>query len=317
MNSILVPLDGSLLAERALPYAQMLAPLLGAKIRLFRALSGKEVERSFAEGTAALVGVDEPLASFAAREQQAYAARRSHAEGYLNTLLSNTGLDVTTDVWGGSPAETIVEYADSEQVTMIVMATHGYSGFKRWTLGSVADKVVRTAHCPVLLVRSTVEDAPDPRPLQRILVPLDGSEFAKAALPLATQLAAQSHAELLLFQAVPSLVALSIDGYVPPIELEMSQRDAAARELDILAQNLSRQDVRVVALARVGYAAEEIVDIAKQRQVDLIVMATHGYSGLKRWALGSTADKVLHATQTPLLLVRPEQLRGWSQAALN
>jgi len=144
------------------------------------------------------------------------------------------------------------------------MATHGYGGLRRWALGSVTDRVVHTATVPVCVVRSAAHVAPGEHALTRILVPLDGSDLARQALPLAIELAKRASAELVVLRAV-----------------------------ETHTQNASL--------------------MIMQSGVDLIVMATHGYGGLQRWALGSVADKVLQAAPIPILLVRARASTGEGQ----
>jgi nucleotide-binding universal stress UspA family protein len=146
--------------------------------------------------------------------------------------------------------------------------------------------------------------------IKRIMVPLDGSPTARQALALAAELATQAHAELTLIQAI----APTIESYPLPLGQPMTQysvilpalRAKAAKDLDSAANELRAQGLHVETLVEDGYAAEVIVDEADKHKIDLIVMATHGYSGLRRWALGSIADKVLHAATTPLLLIRAQ-----------
>jgi nucleotide-binding universal stress UspA family protein len=152
----------------------------------------------------------------------------------------------------------------------------------------------------VLLIRSAV---PQPSPsLRRIMVPLDGSTLALQAIPLAIELAIAAHADLILFQAI----APTVEAYpYPPLpsSVQFALRDQARDELASFAESLRDHQIMMTPEVQLGYPGEAIIDAATQRDVDLIVMATHGLSGLKRWALGSVADKVLHATKTPLLLI--------------
>ncbi|HWQ15114.1 MAG TPA: universal stress protein, partial [Roseiflexaceae bacterium] len=226
--------------------------------------------------------------------------------------LAEQGVEVGTEVRCGPPAEVIVETAEGEHVALIAMATHGYSGLKRWALGSTADKVVHATGTPVLLVRG---EAPAPQEvrIRRILLPLDGSRLARQALPLAAELAVRARGELLLLRAI--VPTLEIMAGMPPSarmpvqyeDLTEPMRAFAQQELNELAEQLRAEVPQVVSLAPIGPAAEVIVDEAAAHHADLIVMATHGYSGLKRWALGSTADKVLHTSTTPLILVRARE----------
>ncbi|HJZ45595.1 MAG TPA: universal stress protein, partial [Roseiflexaceae bacterium] len=172
------------------------------------------------------------------------------------------------------------------------------------------DRVVHAASAPVFIVRGSAAARADPATFKRVMVPLDGSSLAVQALPLAADIAERAPAELLLMQAVSA----SIDAYpavaplgrpdLMPAEFLRELRARAGQELEEQATALRARGLTVATRVVNGYPAEAIVDEAERQSVDLLVMATHGYSGLKRWALGSVSDKVLHAAVTPLLLVR-------------
>ena len=239
---------------------------------------------------------------------------REHAETYLdaqNEQLRMSGLKIGTTVRIGPPAEIIVEVAAHLNVDMIVMATHGYSGLQRWAVGSTADKVVHATKTPVLLVRNPALIALEEPKLTRIMIPLDGSALSRQAIPLAAELAQRSQAQMILLHAIdplaeayPSAHALS-QTLAHPDRLLHEMVESAGQQLGEVAGKLTRDsEITVVPMALIGYPAEVIVDEAERRHVSLVVMATHGYSGLRRWALGSTADKVLHSTRTPLLIIR-------------
>ena len=307
MKTILVPLDGSALAEQTLPYARMLAPWLGATIHVLRVIPDGEKNAMLASNPAVLYEAEAMSAPVWERETRVWDMLRQRAEGYLDaqtTALRSDGFDAQSHVQIGAPAEMIIAVAQQIHADLIVMATHGYTGFKRWTLGSVTDKVVQAATNPVFVVPGSSAKAGESQ-LKRILLPLDGSGFARQALPLATEIAAQAHAELLLFQAVLPMIEV-YHGTLLPADVQNTLRDHAREELRALAGELRPYEVPIKTTVVIGYPAEEIVEAAAQHQVDLIVMATHGYGGIKRWALGSVADKVLHATPTPLLLIRPQ-----------
>jgi nucleotide-binding universal stress UspA family protein len=311
MKTVLVPLDGSALAEQSLPYARLLATTLGARVRLLRVIAETPGDDFLAESIGAVYGMNDPLTIQRERQQHAFEILRQNAERYLEShaeLMQADGIDAAIDIRFGAPADVIVEAALVPHVTMIVMATHGYSGFKRWSLGSVTDKVIHATATPIFIVRA---EAPSrKRAFKRIMVPLDGSALARQALPLATEIAKSSGAELLLMEAI----AATIEAYpgfpsrgrpIPQLaDVLEALRDQATNQLGEQADALRAQGVGASTQVVQGHAAEVLVDEAARRGVDLIVMATHGYSGLKRWALGSVADKVLQATITPLLLVR-------------
>jgi nucleotide-binding universal stress UspA family protein len=212
-----------------------------------------------------------------------------------------------------SAAEGIVRTAEEREATLIAMVTHGYSGLRRWALGSVTDKVVSATSTPVFVLRgSDMPVATEPPAFKRILVPLDGSDFARQALSTAAELATHMRADMHLLHALPSLeeypalVRASVTG--PQFADAMQKSHTWAREhLAQAARDIQHAEVKVTTQVVKGYPAEVIIQTAAQQQSNLIVMATHGYSGLKRWALGSIADKVLHATSTPLVLVRASE----------
>ncbi len=314
MQTIVVPLDGSELAVQVLPYVRVLAPLLGAKVHLLRVVQDVHVGggESWTQVLISVYGVPESEALQRDQYDASMEALRQRAYAYLNEqarMLEDAGIDVTSDVRCGSPAEVIVEVAaEHSPGALIAMATHGYSGLRRWALGSVADKVIHATEAPVLLVRGQAQQVVHPP--RRILAPLDGSGLARQALPLASEIARAAHAELILLRAVVPMIEAYVGAPMlgRPIaennEALGALREYALDDLKAEAALLRAEVPRILTHAIVGYPAEVIVDEAREMDVDLIVMATHGYGGLRRWALGSVADKVLHATTTPLILVR-------------
>ncbi len=311
MSTILVPLDGSALAEQILPYARALAPLFSARIHLLQVITEPERDSMLADSITGLYGMGEPPARHRARTQIALEEARAHAEGYLAahaSQLQEEGLDVDVEVRIGPPADIILEVAKHEQITLIAMATHGYSGLRRWALGSVADRVVQAAPAPVFLIRDAEQAPTSDSVVRRILVPLDGSDLSRQALPFAAELATCAHADLTLLQAA----SLEAEGYLGMLGQSKTLNGAvltalhqqAQHELAALVGELRQQDISAAAVVLNGSPAEVIVDEAARRAASAIVMATHGRGGLRRWALGSVADKVLHAAHTPLVLVR-------------
>jgi len=313
MKMILVPLDGSILSEQVLPYASTLARLLEARICLLRVVAESEDNGLLADTIVATYGVGAPLAAQQARQAHSLELLNQNAERYLEShaaLLNAAGLDVVVDVRYGRAADVIVEAALNQHVALIALASHGYSGLKRWALGSVADNLVHATSIPVLIVRGT---APTRAPvISRIMVPLDGSTLAEQALPLATELARSAHAELLLLRAVVPAIAdypsfPAHDKRIPQLgDALAALRHQAASTLDALAVELRTHEVDIRTRVVNGHAAEVLVDEAAHCDVDLIVMATHDYGGLRRWALGSVADTLVHTSATPLILVRAQ-----------
>jgi nucleotide-binding universal stress UspA family protein len=197
------------------------------------------------------------------------------------------------------------------------MGGHGYSGLRRWALGSTTDKVVHAAAKPVLVVHAAAQPVPDPA-LRCIMVPLDGSALARQALPLALKLAERAQAELFRMTALtPPLDEAPWSAQLRTEEAATlaTVREHLLREADAFNGQGGGAQIPVAPLVALGFAAEAIVDAAVRHNVDLIVMAAHGYSGLRRWTLGSVADKVLHAASVPVLLV-PQAARLAPEAAV-
>src|SRR4030042_853965 len=139
---------------------------------------------------------------------------------------------------------------------------------------------------------------------KKILVPLDGSELAKKALVQAEKLAKAFDAEIILFQVVPFMPIYGSPELVTPLIVDEKQKEAAERYLNNVAEELKKRGLQVTALVKTGQqVAVEIIDFAKEIGADLIVMCTHGRSGITRWVLGSVAHKVITRAETPILLV--------------
>ena len=143
---------------------------------------------------------------------------------------------------------------------------------------------------------------------KKILVPLDGSELAKTALDQAGKLAKTFDAEIILFQVVPFMPIYGSPELVTPLIVDEKQKEAAEKYLANLAEELKKKGLRVTATVRTGQqVAVEIIDFAKESGADLIVMCTHGRSGITRWMLGSVALKLLTRGETPILLIRSKE----------
>ena len=300
-RTILVPLDGSTLAEQVLPYVRLLAKLLGARVRLLHILTGADCAAMIRSGHVPPRTAHGIPTTYRERKQYAWELLREQAEIYLTThvaALRAAGIQAESDVRVGVPHRSIAECADAVPESLIALATHGYGGLRRWAVGSVADKVIQAARRPIFLVRSRADATAGAPAFKRILVPLDGSDLAATALPPAVELARGAGAELILLRAVEQQPQY--------VSLLMMRRDQAAAALDALVADIGLQvPVTPVVAADYRDSAEAIVEEAARHQADLIVMATHGYGGVRRWMLGSVADKVLQAAPAPLLLVRP------------
>jgi len=298
-KQILVPLDGSALAEQALPCAVMLAQGLSAELVLFRAVSiPSDVQAALDQAG--------PKADALATQSEA------KANDYLQEVagsLREAGLSVRHVVQPAPAAEAIVDYAGQMDIHQIVMATHGYTGLKHWTHGSVAERVLQAANVPVLLVRAQEEDSSEldrPMSCQRILVPLDGSAMAEQVLPAVTPIALALGSKMTLFQVpiVRTTASLVGEWHVPLTGVFETMEQNAQAYLDRVANRLKEQGIEASTAMEMGTVADSIIAYAEANRLDLIAMCTHGRTGLARWALGSVADRVLRAAGIPILLVR-------------
>jgi nucleotide-binding universal stress UspA family protein len=293
-TTILVPLDGSPLADRALPYAATLARSSHARLALVRAALAHT-----------LPGVDPSEAQVtvvqrAERELEATAER-----------LRSEGLTVETHVYYDEAARAIVDAAEQATVDLVVMSTHGRGGIGRWVYGSVADRVLRRVAAPVLLVPAAADPLRTSDAPLRILVPLDGSTLAEEVLGEVRSLAAARGAELLLLRVVEPLAPIEADGagYLVLAQEEAAELAEAGSYLERVAARLRAGGLMVATQAVLGEALPTVAATASECQADLIAMATHGRGGLARLVLGSVAAGVLHRTRTPLILVRPTAIR--------
>jgi len=219
--------------------------------------------------------------------------------------LQRSGLSVVAKTANGDAAEEILAEATDLAIEMIVMSSAGRGAFGRVQLGSVADRVARHATIPVLIAREREQPITEPVTVERIIVPLDGSVRAQRALPVASTLSKRLGAPIVLM-AVGDPTGLALGyGAVASMAYYEQLRDAFEREL----RNCVTQPQR--ALERAGFEVSSIIKtgnassaIAEESRVsDLIVMTSHGRGGVKRWLLGSVAERLIRTAPAPVVLV--------------
>ncbi len=295
-RQIMVPLDGSRFAESALPLALSVSRRTGAAVRF--------------------VTVQEPIPSFAYDEWEE--ASKEWSGEYLNTLVARVGDraggEVTTSLLSGHVVEVLEAEAARCSADLVVMATHGRGLFSRAWLGSVADSFVHHTDRPVLLVRPDEGDEVDlseDRTIDKILLPLDGSELSESAMDHALKFGELFSAAYHLVRVVPYPVDVA-SPYLPHT-VQMNQglveeaKQTANEYLEGHAEVMRRRDLQVTTGVLVdAQPGHGILGEVEERGCDFIAMATHGRSGLTRAILGSASDKVLRGTHVPLLLYRPE-----------
>lgn len=281
-RTILVPLDGSGLAARALPYAISLAKAAGSRLILAYSPDFWEL----------------PLDMPAQLQRGAVEAR-------------TVGVDVATHLCtthGGNHGRAIVDAAHESGAELIVMGTHGHGAVGRMLLGSVADEVLRHAEVPVLLCTPPADQHwPEDRP-RRVLLPLDGSTLAEAAIEPARTLAKELGASLLLFAVVELSDLVVLDGYVSLEATTQARLTERGKYLEGVAKQLRGEGLNVAVMAAVGAPDGMIARAAREQRADLIVMATHGRGGAIRLLLGSVAQDTLRRSTVPVMLIPPPGL---------
>lgn len=284
-DRILIPLDGSEIAEAILGQVCRLLRRKDADVILFQAAT-----------VPAQAGLE---------YGDLIASLKQEAEKYISSLtrqLVKEGVRARGIVKVGTEAGTILDVAEQEKATLIAMATHGRSGMPRFVFGSVAEKVLRASPVPVLVIRSFKEVGTKSKrapvqeiPFEKILVPVDGSENSLRVIPHVKEFAKAYGASVMVL------------GIVDP-QSEGSKKKGAGEPLVRLAvKDFGDAAIPVDPVVRLGDPAVEILDAAKRHDADLIAMTTHGRSGVSRWVMGSVAEKVLRASTVPMLIVRSKK----------
>lgn len=316
---ILVPLDGSERAELAIPLAMRLAHASQGSLFFLRVVD------TLHEGQ-----VYSPLATAYLQEMEE--RERVEAMDYLAEKTATqdlAGIEMHCAVTSGSIPSSLLQVIQQERIDLVVLCSHGYTGFKRWVLGSVAQKVVRQSPVPVLLVRAQNTRLQDKMGVPvRAVIALDGSSFAEAALlPAARLVAALSspaEGELLLL-------------HVMETPTQQEERECRRRGLDIdlrqailcsakealqaartkLEREFSDQfAVRVsCSVIEDGDTAHALIQAAElgtglaiQQAHDLLALTTHGRSGIQRWVLGSVTERILQGSTLPVFVVHPPEI---------
>ena len=317
-KKILVPLDGSTRAEQAIPVAARLARFSGGTVVLLRVVSPHAEFLPYPVEP----GLIEALID----------ANLEEARNYLDCISRASSLieaHTETAVFFGEIATVILSEVETQHIDVIVMCSHGYAGMKRWVLGSVAEKVAHYAPVPVLLLReggpALVGTPPHAEGPLRALIPLDGSARAKEAIVPAAQLIAALSApgpgalHLTRVVAFPDAAKTSqiereaimhkAKQYLSATAAHMREGLVATPIADLklaITWSILHDDDIAAGIIRAAAGGEDVEEPGVFGSSNVIAMATHGYSGLQRWALGSITERVLHATRLPLLVVRPQ-----------
>jgi len=297
---ILVPLDGSKVAEQVLPYTRWLAGALKIPVELLGVIDVVGIAASTDAARARYFGM---LVEDGKRASKTYLERISPTFQEVSVKCS---------VETGKPEDVIIEKGASDKGTLIAMATHGRSGMNRWLLGSIAEEVLRGTSNPLLIVRAAEEGKSEGvASFKSVVVPLDGSELAETVLPGVIDLAKRTNLEVVLTRAYALPVAVyagADDYYIPNYdELKAEVKKEALVYLEAKVNELKGKGLKVASVLLDGPAAEEIIGFARRTPDNLVAMCSHGRSGLKRWVLGSVTEKVVRHSGDPVLVIRERE----------
>jgi nucleotide-binding universal stress UspA family protein len=292
---LLIPLDGSKLAEQILPYARFLARSLKIPVELLEVIDPDVIETL--SGSKQGRSADIVLAE---KKQASLSYLGATARSFLSP-------EVKCVAESGKPEDVVIERAAADRGTLIAMTTHGRSGLQRWLLGSVTEKVLRGSTNHLFVVRASDQpQTPSEAEFKRVLVPLDGSEIAEKVLPYAVDLAGKMRLEVILIRTYmlpPSVAAEDYGSYLGEFTeaLEAEAREyVGAKVKELKAKGLEN----VSSVVEFGFPAEKIIELAQKIPDNFVAMCTHGRSGIKAWALGSVTERVVRHSGDPVLVIR-------------
>lgn len=295
-NKILVPLDGSQLAEVVLWYAARLTGRLSASLTLAYVSSPDEL-------------VSQHM--YECYLQDAVNRVKKLATKYASETSAEGQFSIDYKILKGDPSEEILDYADKNKTDLIILAAQGKSGIRRWALGNVANKIVSATSKQVMLIRARDGQTDVSKvKLTKVLVPVDGSQESESILKYISFLASELKLSLTLLH----IYAHALITYPTTDSMRQFTKEKKLRKayIDKLGNKLKLQGLRVNTIFEEVINGEEaavIIKAAETGKFSLVAMATHGRSGIGRWIFGSNAQKVLYEVSTPLLLVRPDSSR--------
>lgn len=298
IDHILVPLDGSPLAECVLPHVLAVSQAFEARVTLLQALG-------YVRDSDRLQAVD-PLD---------WQIRKAKGKAYLQGVaarLKEAGLPVQNTLVEGKVADRIIEFAHNHDVNLIALSSHGHSGLSGWNVSSIVQKIILRACISTLLVRAYQPVTSELTGLsyRRLLVALDGSQRAECALPVAINLANFFKAKLLLAHVVSS-PEMPRQGPLSQLDNELlsqvveRNKEVAERYFEQLQSRISTEWLDLHTHLRVGDNATTILhELVEQEDVDMVLLAAHGYTGAVRWPYGGVTTSLIAYGTTPLLIMQ-------------
>lgn len=293
-EQILVPMDGSSLAECVLPHVFAISSVFDAHTTFIQV-------RSRSTQTGQLV---DPLVW-----QMGKVEALNYLDGLTNQLRA-TGLRADHQLVDGTAADSIIEYAHENQINLIVLSSHGSSGLSAWNISGVVRKISQRANLPTMIVRAY---QPQPNKLtdvnyKTILIPLDLSQRAECALPIAARLARHFRARLIVahvvkFPEMPRRTPLTVEDKELAKNLTKRNQQEASKYLIQIENRLKARTIDVqTRLSEREDISSTLHEMVDKECVDLVVMSAHGYSGARKWPYGNIVEKFLSYGSTPLLI---------------
>jgi len=318
-KKILVPLDGSEHSRKIVGWATGLAGSLDAEIILLSVIDPEEIE--ILEATTRVtneVSEDGSVKSAIRTPSDVIEDAISQAEKNLQSeadRITAAGVVATISVGAGSPAEVIVSEAHARQVDVIAMATRRESALARGVLGSVTDRVLHSTSTPIFtLYPGELHDFDDTKSgPHRVIVPLDGSALAETAVQPAVEIAKAAKAEIVFTEVLRlPFFGVGVAGieygagdYAGDFGID-SQKQEISEYLSGFVKDAEATGLKASANIRTGSPSQQIVDEASESENTIVVMGSHGAGGLKRWVVGSVADKVIRSARRPVLVIPPK-----------
>ena len=308
-HRMLVPLDGSELAETVCIYAKELAGRLDLDVILLHV------------GNPSTQGIVPMELAYIDHMAETVSRQIRDVQKATDGEQKSKPVKVSGELAVGYSAEEIIRFADDNSVDLIVLASHGRSGIKRWTIGSVAGKVMSATTIPVWLIKAgaPVDTPYDKWPSKTLIVPLDGSELAESVLPHVETLAKQRGPEPVEVVLVRISEIMTIPTYYSPdisgvslnwgniLQEETIRRKAEAKKyLEEIEKRFKQGKINVKSVVIEGKPNDEIVEYANKIPFSMIIMATHGRSGLSRLVYGSVAANIIHGVAGPILMIKPQ-----------
>jgi nucleotide-binding universal stress UspA family protein len=289
-EKFLLPLDGSILAESAIPWVRDLAEQLKAEVYI--------------------LNICPPERQKYLHMHQFYL---NHLAEYLKKEMPlSQVLKIQAEVVVGDPVKEITDYVKNNKIDMVALTSHGTSGYKSLSIGSVADRVVRGSGVPTLMIRIKAEQTSPvkTKPIEKILVPIENAETGKVVIPYVIELAGKIKASVILFSLTQTVYSQNFDNMGAGAGVNWDAIDKATLQyvndyLQNIEDELKKAGVNADHTTYLGMdTALEILEMEKKTQADLVIMATRGRSQVARWAFGSAAEKVLRGGTLPLLLIK-------------